>query len=466
MGIGTLSRHLDAVREALRTERARALVPRITETQFLPAALEVAERPVSPTLRATAWILTIGLIATVLWLLLGRVDVVATASGRIIPTGDVKLVQSADNGTVRAIYVQDGDRVHQGQPLVDLDPTLVGAALEQARKELLAADVEVARNRAIANALAGALGSPLALPPDVSPEVAETQRRLVQAHLAEVDANVASLVAARQSALADAHAAAAQAEKLARTTPILDREIAAMNALDAKGYAPGLRLMDLQRERRQEQGDRQIALAQQAKSFDDARKTAQQIADVRETARKSVLADLAKAEADAIVRREDVIKAERRSRLQRLVAPVDGTVQQLALHTIGGVIESAKTLMVIVPTGSRIEVEARVLNKDVGFVREGQSVAVKVDAFPFTRYGVVPGRLRSLSRDAVSDSKGGLYYVARIALDRTFITVDGRELKLTSGLTVAADIRTGQRRIIGYLLSPLKGAIEQAGHER
>jgi hemolysin D len=460
-----VARHIEVVREALRAERERVRTPRIEEAAFLPAALEVAERPVSPTLRATAWLLTIGLIATILWLVLGRVDVVATAQGRIIPTGEVKLIQSSGSGTVRAIYVHDGDHVRKGQPLVDLDPTLSGADLAQTQKTLLTVETDVARNRTIADALGGRT-SPLRLDSEVPGDVQQTQRRLVQAQLSEVNANVASLTAARASALEDARAARAQADRLARTTPILDQEIAAMNALDAKGYAPGLRLMELQRQRDQEVGDRQVALAQQAKSEEDAEKIARQIADVRETARRGALSDLSKAEGEAIVRREDVVKADRRSRLQRLVSPVDGTVQQLALHTIGGVVEPARTLMVVVPAGTDLEVEAMVLNRDVGFVREGQQVAVKIDAFPFTRFGTVPGVIRTLSRDAVADGKAKATYVARIALSRSTIDVDDRRVGLTAGLAVAADIRTGRRRIISYLLSPLSGRIKDAARER
>lgn len=459
------SDHVDAVRLALHDERRDRLIPRVSETAFLPAVLEVIERPVSPTARASAWVLMIGLVATIIWLVFGRIDVVATAQGKLIPTGNVKLIQSAGSGTVRAIYVQDGDRVRAGQPLLDMDPTLSGADLAQSQKALLSAELDVARNRSIANGLVGR-GVDLAFAEQNSPRVIETQRSLVRAQLAEVEANVSSLQEARNSALADARAATAQIDRYSQTTPILDREIEAMNQLDAKGYAPGLRLLELQRQRRQEVGDRQVAVEQRAKNLDDAAKIARQIVDVRETARRTVLADLSKSEADAILRHEDVVKAERRNTLQRLVAPVAGTVQQLVLHTIGGVVEPAKTLMVIVPADSRLEVEARVLNKDAGFVHEGQPVSVKIDAFPFTRFGMVPGHLRGMSRDAVVDAKTGATYAARIALDRTGIDVDGRQALLTPGMTVAADIRTGKRRIVSYLLSPLKGTISQAGRER
>ena len=159
-------------------------------------------------------------------------------------------------------------------------------------------------------------------------------------------------------------------------------------------------------------------------------------------------------------------KASQKNRLERLRAPADGTIQQLEIHTIGGVVEAAKPLMVLVPANDGIEVEARVLNKDVGFVHVGQEAAVKLEAFPFTRYGTVPARVRSISRDAVQDKELGLVYIATVILERTYVDADGRRVALSPGLAATVDIRTGTRRIISYLLSPLQSSIAQAGRER
>lgn len=461
-----LRHHWEVLREALRAERQRAasFIPS-AEADFLPAALEVAERPVSPTARVAAWLLLAGLAITIAWTVFGRVDVVASAPGTLIPTGNVKLVQSPGAGVVRAIHVRNGDVVRKGQPLVDLDPTLAGAELAQAEKALAAARLEVARNRALADALSGR-GQAFVPPPGTPPGIAETQRRLIAAQIAEVDAAGASLAAARATALSDVAGARATAARLSDTVPILDRQIAAMNRLDARGYAPGMRLLELQRQRRQEAGDREVALAQIERGLAEARKLDQQGRETREQARRNALADLAKAEAEAVLRLEEVTKARQTSRFQRLHAPVDGTVQNLEVHTVGGVVEAAKPLMTVVPAQGGIEVEAKILNKDIGFVRVGQVAAVKLEAFPFTRYGTVPGRVRSISRDAVQDKELGLVYVATIVLERGHVDADGRRYALAPGLAATVDIRTGTRRIISYLLSPLQATIAQAGRER
>jgi hemolysin D len=456
----------DAIKEAWKADNARRKGPiPSSEVAFLPAALEVIERPVSPTARATAWVLLIGLLISLLWLIFGRVDVVASAPGVLMPTGSVKLIQSPDGGVIRAIHVHDGDVVRKGQALIDLDPTLSGANLIQAQKALAAAELDIARNRAIADALSGR-GVHFVAPAGTPPDVIDTQRRLIAAQIAEVEATTASLAAARATALSDARAASAQVSKLTDTVPILDRQIDNMNRLDAKGYAPGLRLLELQRQRRQEAGEREVAEAQVARGNSEARKAAEQIGQTREQARRTALADLAKAEAEAILRREEVTKATKRRGFQRLTAPEDGTIQQLEVHTIGGVVQSARSLMVLVPSRDGLEVEARIFNKDIGFIRTGQVAAIKLDAFPFTRYGALSGRVRTISRDAVPDRKLGSVYIATIALDRTTIEADGRIVPLSPGFAATVDIRTGTRRIISYLLSPLQTSIAQAGRER
>ena len=462
----SLHHHWQAIRAALKADKERQKGGmRSTEVDFLPAALEVIEKPVSPTGRITLWVLMLGLAITTAWLVFGRVDVVVSAEGKTQPSGNIKLIQSAGSGLVRGVYVHDGDVVRAGQALVDLDPTLSGADLSEAEKAQANDQLDIARDQAIADALAGR-GLHFHPPKGLDPRIADTQGRLIAAQIAAVEASANGLEAARRSSLADAQGATAQIAKLNDTVPILSHELANMQELDRKGYAPGLRLLELQRQQRGEAGDRDVALAQQAKGVADAAKFSQQATQTREEARRTALADLAKAQADAILRQEEVTKASAKRQFQRLLAPVGGTVQQLTLHTIGGVVEPAKALMVIVPNQDGLEVEARILNKDAGFVHEGQPVAVKFEAFPFTRYGTSPGIVTHISRDAVPDQKLGSVYIVTIALQRGFIVVDGRNVPLTAGLSATADIRTGSRRIISYLLSPLQTTVAQAGRER
>lgn len=464
--MNAVTRHWTAVRDALDNERARSRsVLRTEETDFLPAALEVVERPVSPTARVTAWTLLGLLVVALLWLFLGRVDVVASAPGRLVPADDVKLIQPGSGGIVRAILVRDGQSVRAGQPLVELDPTVSDADAAQAGKALETAQLDAARLRAILSALDGQ-GLRFTPPAGTTAEVAATQAALARAQLAEIQAGSQTRAADTESARAARAEAQIQAAKLSETLPLLDEQIAANETLLEKGYVSKLKVIEMRRQRLAAARDRDAALA-------TARKAEAQIAvaggnssQSTAEARARILADLAKAESDARLRQEELTKATKRSSLQRLVSPVDGTVTQLAVHTVGGVVEAAKPIMVIVPARGKLVAEVSIANKDVGFVGIGQPVALKVEAFPFTRYGAVPGRLEQISSDAVQDEKQGLVYTARIALDRTTIQRDGTNVPLTPGMAVTADIRTGRRSLASYLLSPIDEIRTTAGRER
>jgi len=451
--------------EAVRAEKARTQGRLVShEPDFLPAALEVIEKPVSPTGRVTAWLLLLCFALTLAWMTFGKVDVVASAEGSIVPADSVKLVQASETGVVRHIFIHEGDVVQKGQPLLDLDPTVSGAEERQAEQALATARLDVARAQAIADALRG---SPLhfAAPEGTPPEVVETQRRLIAAQLAQIEAAVHGYGAARASAMADARAAAEQVSKYHATAPVLDAEIDAMNGLAAKGYAPGLRLMELERQRHSEGGERKVAEAQQARALSEARKFGDQGVQTRAEAQQRALAELAKAQGDAVLRAEELRKAREKSRLQRLYAPVAGTVQQLAVHTIGGVVEPAKPLMIVVPNGG-LTVEAKVLNRDAGFVRPGQPVAVKLQAFPFTTYGTIPGRILTISRDAVPDKDIGPYFLARIALEKSSIDTEKGKVPLGAGLATTNDISIGRRSILAYLVQPIEQIRREAAREQ
>ncbi len=464
--MNAITRHWTAVRDALDNERARSRgVLRVEEADFLPAALEVVERPVSPTARVTAWLL-LGLFAVaLLWLALGRVDVVASAPGKLVPADDVKLIQPGAGGIVHAILVRDGQRVRAGQPLVELDPTVSDADAAQAGKALETAMLDAARLRAILSALDGH-GLSFNPPAGTTADVAATQLALARAQLAEIRAGNQTRTADTESARAARAEAEIQANKLSETLPLLDEQIAANEKLLEKGYVSKLRVIEMRRQRLVAARDRDAALATarkaQAQIAVAGGNSSQSIAE----ARARILAELARAESDARLRKEELTKATKRSSLQRLVSPVDGTVTQLAVHTVGGVVEAAKPIMIIVPTRGKLVAEVTIANKDVGFVRRGQPVALKVEAFAFTRYGAVPGRLEQISSDAVQDEKRGLIYTARVALDRATIRRDGRAIALTPGMAVTADIRTGRRSLASYLLSPIDEIRTTAARER
>lgn len=193
-------------------------------------------------------------------------------------------------------------------------------------------------------------------------------------------------------------------------------------------------------------------LKQDRAALDEAR---QQLDVVEAEFKRARLGELSELEMRAVSLGQEVQKAHQRTVVQRLLAPIDGTVQQLSIHTIGGVVTPAQPLLTIVPKGSKLEVEAWLENKDIGFVRSGQTAEVKVDTFPFTRYGTVAGTVTTVSEEAMEVENVGLVYSVRVALERTVVHTEERPVALMPGMAVSVEVQTGKRRIIEFFLSPL-----------
>ena len=461
-----LARHLAIFRAAwsMENERQRSHV-QLDNTEFLPAALEVTETPPSPLGRLLLWFLVAMVLAGLLWAFIGRMDIVAVAPGQTMPVGRVRVIQASELGVVRAIRVTEGEHVAAGDVLVELDPTVAEATGEQAGSALRRAQLDAARARAI---LAGLNGETMEFrpPENARPEIVATQRSLILAALSEYRAERAALEGRLASAESDRAAARDEQLQSSETLPLLERRANALRELANRGFASELRTLELE--------EQVIARRRQASAAENRVRSAhatisalnQQLAQLRQEKLRSTLADLADAESRIAQARGELVKSEQRTSLQRIISPESGTIQQLRVNTLGGVVEPAAQLMTLVPDEGGIIVEASVLNRDIGFVHEGQEVAVKFDAFPFTDYGTVPGTLVSLSRDAIPHEQLGLVYTARIRLHRSTISARGRDVPITPGLSLQAEIKTGERRIIDYLLSPIARTVDEAGRER
>ncbi len=449
------------------------------ELSFLPAALEIVETPASPTLRLSAAAICALLTAAVVWSCVARVDEVAVAPGKVVPLGQVKVVQSLEAATIRAILVDDGDHVRAGDLLVDLDPT-------EAEADLLTATY--AKGQALLDAEAARLlvegDAPFAAPAGVDPAVAEQTRRRALAerdrHAAERAGTEADVAEKR----AEAQSAAAGQERERAVIPLLQDRYDTARGLYERRIAPKPPMLDAEQALREHETALKAAAGAEAAAAAQIRSLEARQA----TSDAAFLADAldrrAKAQERAAGLEGDERKAQRRAAGRRLLAPVDGTVQGVKVHTPGAVAAAGDVLMSVVPDGAGIEVEASVENRDIGFVREGQAVEVKVDAFPFTRYGLLRGTLRHVGRDAAepapgregaagpgpaggaASGDGGLVYPAKVRLGQDWIVAEGRREAIRPGMRVEAEIKTGERRVIDYLLSPVVQAVQEAGRER
>jgi hemolysin D len=452
----------------------------LSDHEFLPAALEIMEKPPSPGLRY----LMLGLCAlfaiTLIWSFVGKVDVVATASGKVIPSGNVKVIQPIEIGYVRAIHVKNGQRVKAGQLLIELDPTLAGADAEQASQSLLTAEVVAARNAALLAHLQGRSARFVA-PPGTPADIAATQANFVRTTIAEYEGEKASLEQQRAQQQAQLAGAEAEISKLTQTLPLVEKQLEARKELADKGYFSKIRLLEYEQLRLEHIQNIEVQRANAAEARAAIGNINAQLLRLKGTFGKTAVTELSEAQEKSGLSRQEVTKSQRRKDFYELRAPVSGTVQQLSISTIGGVVQPAQALMVIVPDGAHAVVEANILNKDIGFIKEGQAVRVKLEAYNFTDYGIIPGVVESISRDAIDMSQPGqqmakdpngrpiqqgLVYATRIRLLQPTIRVRGRDQIIGPGLAVQAEIKTGERRIIDYLLSPIAQTMDEAGRER
>jgi len=260
--------------------------------------------------------------------------------------------------------------------------------------------------------------------------------------------------------------AEARIEKLRTTLPYIEQQVEAIATLQKKGFASKLRLLELQQVQVESEQDIITELAGMQEARSAIKASAQELAREEAEIRSNRLDELVEAERQLKAVTQELLKAERRSSLRLLTAPVAGTVQQLSIHTVGGVVEAAKPLMVIVPKDSKLEVEAKILNRDIGFVKVGQSAEIKLEAFPYTKYGVINGRVLHISSDAIADEQLGLVYEARIEMSAAAIQVQDKMVNLTAGMATTVEVKTGNRRVLEYILTPLLRYRAEALRER
>jgi hemolysin D len=430
--------------------------------EFLPATIEIEETPPSPAGRALLWTL-IGLsAAALLWATLGHVDIVAVSPGKLVPSGQVKLLQSLSAGTVKAIHVTDGERVRAGQALIELDPTLAEADRDRASGELEAARQELGRYQAFVDAIATGRsvtdGGGAALAP--------AQRTALAESVASHRSRLAQLAQSLKRRQAELDATEEQVAKLRRTLPLIIERANAITKLSDTGLVARQTALEIEQQRIEAEQDLAAAEATARATRAAMGELTAERQTVEAEARRVALERIAELETRVAALSQENVKTDRLAAETTLRAPVDGEVQQLAVHTVGGVIKPGETLLVVVPEGPALEVEALVLNKDIGFVHEGAVAAVKLDAFPFTRYGALEATVAAVGEDAMPHERLGPVYPVRLAIANNAIRVDGEPVRLSAGMAASVEVKTGKRRILDYLLSPIARARDESLRER
>jgi hemolysin D len=461
-----LDRYGSIIRHAWSHRRENDTPVRLAhELAFLPAHLELTETPVHPAPLWTARMIMGAGLVVVLIAAFGRLDIVAIAPGQLIPSANVKVIQPAVTAVVRDILVQNGERVAAGQRLLDLDPTQASADTDKAKSTTLDAQLTAARARALLAAQAKNSEPEVSLIPGATLTRQADTQNLAQGAFREYRGRIFALEAELQKREAELETTREEISKIEQTAPLAQQQADDYKELVKGRFVASHDYLDKERaaiEQAHELAAEQSRAHELRAGIEEARRD---IESTIATFQREQLETLNKAEEDAARYQDEETKAEARQGLMQLKSPVGGVVQQLSVHTVGGVVTSAQALMEIVPDDT-LEVEARVSNKDIGFVNPGQSVMVKIATFPYTRFGYLAGTVIKVSNDASPDKKLGAVFLARIRIPSNRFKVESKWLNLSPGMEVTAEIKTGTQKVWQYFLSPLIDTGRQSLRER
>ncbi len=431
---------------------------------FCPTLLHVHTTPPAPLARAIAGTIALSLVMVVGWSVWADFDIVVSAPGSAVASFKTKVIQPLEAGRVTAIHVQDGDEVAQGDPVLALDATVAMAERERIEHELQEAALDVLRVSAQQQ------GRHTLRRPDVrvSDEQWARHAQLLQHRTAEQAQKMSVLAQEVARKRAELEAVQASIQKIEGTLPLLQQRLAMREQLLGERFMAELTVIDSRLEVAAQQSEWAVQQAKRQEAV-SALATAQHAmaqAQAEHTAR--LAAEHTDAQRRLQAARQELIKASHRETHQVLTAPIAGTVQQRAVHTVGGVVNPGQGLMVVVPNEGGIEVEAQVPNKDVGFLRVGMPATIKLDAFEFTKYGTLDAVVQWIGADAIRDERLGAYFPVRLQLlgKRLPVSVNGQHPEIRIGMAITADMAIGQRKAYEYFLGPLLKYQQETLRER
>ena len=424
--------------------------------EFLPAAEEIVETPAAPLGALVVWLVALLLTVALAWSYFGRIDIVAVANGKISTEGSTKIIQPAISGVVTNINVHEGQRVKKGETLLALDKTTAEKDVATANQSLNAARVE----RDILRRLAGGgntddIINNADLPDETKAmlrQFASSQTALYAARQQAVNGTISNYQQQLQFNQQAKNQLETNAQNLKNRKAEIEKQLPSANPVDKLRLQNELNNID---QRITSADSAVLGQNQQLLQSQSALTQAQNQSQTQTAETNSAFSNqIITAEKRIIELENNLVKAKQILAQTTITAPVDGTVLSLMVKTIGGVVNTGQQLAQIVPEKVPLYVDAALDNQDVGFVKPGQRVVVKVATYPFQRYGYLEGTVENISPDAIQDDKKGLIYKAKIKLNDEKSSKQN-QLKLLPGMSVSAEITTGQRRIIEFFLDPL-----------
>ena len=433
------------------------------EKEFLPAVLEVTEMPPSHAARLLTYVIVAMFTVLILWSVIGKIDIIATAAGKLMPASNIKTIQTLTDSEIEEIYVQEGEYVKAGQDLIKFNQTEVIANISRIENEIEALKIAIARLQAL---LTENPQENFNYDRDIDAYLIKMHADLLKSQIIEKSARIDVLKGQIAKAEKEKDTISADLGRIEKLLPSVTERIEKKKILVDKKLLARLTFLEQQEELTNLQEQRNVQAKKMAETEENIEYLKKELRQYLAEFDKNLMQELTENREKLASYQQELVKY--REALKRTVvkAPLSGYVQQLVYHTKGGVVETAKPIMNIVPENYKLEAQVMILNKDIGFVRPEQDVEIKIDSFPFTKYGTLKGKVRNISGDAVQDEKLGLVFNARLTLSDNKIKADGQIIRLKPGMSVTAEIKTGKRRVIEYLLSPVMKYLNESMRER
>lgn len=413
--------------------------------EFKPILSEIEDAPLSPIGRFTFWLVVSIITITILWVTIAKVDIVISAKGVVIADGESKIIQPLDTGVISKILVKEGDFVKKGQTLMEIDPATTEPQVESIQKNLEDTLLEIERLNATAS------GKNFNV--DKTSSSADVQQNLYSASIATLNNQIAVKNSEYEQTLDELKSAKEEKRiKQEILNNLSDKEHRMSNVVDVIAFDEYQKVVNDVKTLKAEI----IKLNYKINELNSKKiQINKEIRVIKEDFRSKNLDKLADKIKSANELRSNADQIIFRNSKQSIKSPCDGYVDKLFIHTIGGVVTPAQQLFAITPDNTPILVKAIVLNQDIGFVKEGMPASIKIDTFSFQKYGMIEGRVKTVSKNSIEDEKLGRVYEVYITPLSHTLKVEGKNEEIRTGMSLNAEINVGKRRIIEFFIYPL-----------
>lgn len=416
--------------------------------EFQPILAEIENSPMNPMGRSVFYILVAIIVFSCLWLFFGKIDIVVTARGKVVPDGEIKILQPLDTGVISLINCKPGDFVKKGDQLVEIDPSTTEPVVESVKKNLNLFKIETERIEAL---LASKPFNPDAK--TYGADLVRVQTDYFNATRSSHNREVEALKQEVEKIKQRTQSMTAEYDKAVSLSEMSSKRLAEIESV--KDIVASSMLQDSRKEAVTNEKNVESIKHQLSELDHEKKKQLKEISRLKESFKDSLLKELSEKKRNVAELEAEIGRVSFMNKKKIIISPVNGHVNELFVNTVGGVVTPAQKLLSIVPAETPLVIEAFVQNRDIGFIEPGMDVMIKIDTFDFQKYGMLNGKVKKISHDSINDEKLGPIYKIQVEPTEKTLMVEGREAAINSGMTVSSEIKVGKRRIIEFFVYPL-----------